>query len=488
MSIAEPQPSVELLEELLRDPARGQPARRVRLLRRRLQSGLRVTELFAGALAGLVLGLVARASELETVIAIVVFAIGWRLLGTVSGLAADDDARPWTSTVPKVKTTAIIALVASWLALGALSILGQPHAAPAALAAGVTAALVSLAGRGVVQSLVFRSEDLRQRTIIIGSGMVAHKIVERVKLAPHLTLDTIGLVDDDVHLESSPELPRLGGLDELERIIHEHDVDRAIIAFSKAGHDDLLRCIRVCWDNRVAIDIVPRLFEFLDGARSIEQVGGMPMLAITVPQLSSAARATKRVTDIVLSTVALVVLSPLLLACALAIKLGSRGPVFFRQPRVGRNGEIFHIYKFRSMFVDADERKREYDALNDATDGVMFKIKDDPRVTSVGRILRRFSIDELPQLINVLKGDMSLVGPRPLISEEAGAFSEAWHERRLDLRPGLTGPWQVYGRSDIPFDDMLRLDYQYVAGWSVARDFEIILATIPVVFSGRGAY
>jgi exopolysaccharide biosynthesis polyprenyl glycosylphosphotransferase len=298
----------------------------------------------------------------------------------------------------------------------------------------------------------------------------------------------IGMVDDDVHVDSSPELPSLGGLDELERILRDHHVDRAIIAFSRSGHDELLSSIRMCWDNRVAIDIVPRLFDFLDGARSLEQVGGLPMLSITVPQLNRASRAAKRASDIALSAIALTVLSPLLVATALLIKLDSRGPILFRQRRVGRDGEIFHIFKFRSMHVDAEERKREFERLNDSNDGVMFKIKADPRVTRIGHPLRRFSIDELPQLLNVLRGEMSLVGPRPLISKEADAFSETWHERRLDLRPGITGPWQVYGRSDIPYDDMLRLDYQYVAGWSLARDAEILLATIPVVFSGRGAY
>jgi len=140
------------------------------------------------------------------------------------------------------------------------------------------------------------------------------------------------------------------------------------------------------------------------------------------------------------------------------------------------------------MYRDADQRKLEYAKENDLDDGVMFKIKEDPRVTRVGSLLRRLSLDEAPQLINVLRGDMSLVGPRPLIFEETAAFAETWHERRLDLRPGMTGPWQVSGRSDIPFDEMIRFDYQYVAGWSLARDLEILLATAPAVLSGRGAY
>ena len=198
--------------------------------------------------------------------------------------------------------------------------------------------------------------------------------------------------------------------------------------------------------------------------------------------------AAKRVLDVVVSALLILILSPLMIAIAIAIRLESRGPVFFRQPRAGRGNTSFQMIKFRSMYVDAEERKRELANLNESADGVMFKIRRDPRMTRVGRLIRRASLDELPQLYNVLKGEMSLVGPRPLIFPETAALEENWHLRRLELRPGLTGPWQVYGRSQNPFQEMVRFDYQYVAGWSMARDVEILLATIPVVLSGRGAY
>jgi exopolysaccharide biosynthesis polyprenyl glycosylphosphotransferase len=236
------------------------------------------------------------------------------------------------------------------------------------------------------------------------------------------------------------------------------------------------------------IDIVPRLFEFLDGVRSLDQVGGLPLLSIGAAHLTSVSIAAKRGLDAVGSLLTIVALSPLMIAIAIAIKLESRGPVFFRQPRAGRRRSSFKLIKFRSMYVDAEQRKNEFDDLNEADDGVMFKIREDPRVTRVGRILRRFSLDELPQLFNVLKGEMSLVGPRPLIFPETAALDEHWHLRRLELRPGLTGPWQVYGRSQSPFQEMVRFDYQYVAGWSLARDIEILLETVPAVLSGRGAY
>ena len=177
-----------------------------------------------------------------------------------------------------------------------------------------------------------------------------------------------------------------------------------------------------------------------------------------------------------------------MIAIAIAIKIESRGPVFFRQPRAGRGNTSFKLIKFRSMYIDAEQRKEELDELNEADDGVMFKIREDPRVTRVGRFIRRFSIDELPQLFNVLQGRDEPGRPATADLPRDRRPGEHWHLRRLELRPGLTGPWQVYGRSQSPFQEMVRFDYQYVAGWSLARDIEILLATLPAVLSGRGAY
>jgi exopolysaccharide biosynthesis polyprenyl glycosylphosphotransferase len=488
MEIAEARDGVELLEELLAAPHSAQPARRIRAVKGRLQAALLASEIAAGLVGGGVIAILAGLSPIGCAISVLGFVLVWRTLGAASGVCADDDTRPWTSTLRKAKTTMVMALAISWIAYGALLLVKAEDPAGAALTAAAAAAVVSIALRGAAHTFVYRSSELAQRTVIVGSGMVARQVYDRLQIAPNLSLDLIGLVDDDVAPETSPSLPHLGGLEDLEQIVHTHDIDRVIIAFTRSGHDDLLRCIRVCWDNQVAIDIVPRLFEFLDGARALDQIGGMPMLSITVPRLSRASRGLKRGADILLSGLGLLFLSPLLIAVSIGIKLDSRGPVMFRQKRVGRNGKEFAIFKFRSMFADAEARKAELAKLNEANDGVMFKIRKDPRITRIGGFLRRSSIDELPQLINVLIGQMSLVGPRPLIPEEVAAFDEGWHLRRLDLRPGITGPWQIYGRSDIPFQDMLRFDYQYVAGWSLARDFEIMLSTVPVALSGRGAY
>jgi exopolysaccharide biosynthesis polyprenyl glycosylphosphotransferase len=325
-----------------------------------------------------------------------------------------------------------------------------------------------------------RSPGLRQRTLILGSGDVAQNLVGRLRRHRELGLDPVGFIDDDVHRPGELGIPRLGTLDTLADLIEFGRVDRVMIAFTRASHEELLHAIRVCRDAGVTVDIVPRLFEFLEGARSMEQIGGLPLMSIRQPQFSPLACFAKRSLDVVGATLALVVLSPLLAAIAVAIRLDTPGAVFFTQQRSGRGGRFFKLYKFRSMRVDSTVLVRD--------DGAILKTADDSRITRVGRIIRRFSLDEAPQLINVLKGDMSLVGPRPLVIAEHEALSEDWQGRRADLRPGLTGPWQVSGRSHIPFQDMIKFDYQYVAGWSLARDLEILLATLPAVLSGRGAY
>ena len=206
---------------------------------------------------------------------------------------------------------------------------------------------------------------------------------------------------------------------------------------------------------------------------------------IRLQQRTLAARIAKRAVDVVLSVVGLVVLSPVLLALALAVKLTSRGPALFVHRRCGINGRTFPFYKFRTMVKDAEARKRELAHLNEMS-GPAFKMKRDPRITAIGRFIRKYSIDELPQLINVLRGDMSIVGPRPPVPDEVSQY-EAWQRRRLSVRPGLTCIWQVSGRNQISFEQWMIMDMQYIDNWSLARDFNLIFRTVPVVITGRGA-
>jgi lipopolysaccharide/colanic/teichoic acid biosynthesis glycosyltransferase len=215
----------------------------------------------------------------------------------------------------------------------------------------------------------------------------------------------------------------------------------------------------------------------------VHTIEGVPLVALPPGKLARSALLLKRAFDVGFSLFAVIVLSPILIAAAVAIKLDSPGPVFFRQTRMGSGAREFRIFKFRTMRVDAEEMKHELTHLSKHADGDdrMFKIPDDPRVTRVGRFLRRYSIDELPQLINVLLGEMSIVGPRPLILDEDRHVID-WRRRRVHLKPGITGLWQVLGRDGIPFDEMVKLDYLYVTNWSVFQDMKLILRTIPVLF------
>jgi lipopolysaccharide/colanic/teichoic acid biosynthesis glycosyltransferase len=241
--------------------------------------------------------------------------------------------------------------------------------------------------------------------------------------------------------------------------------------------------------SRQALDAALAIPRGSDRPRLLSVLDSLPEAVLPLPQLSPFWVAVKRTTDILVALVGLFVLAPVLALMALAIKLDSRGPVFFRQVRMGSRDRTFRVFKFRTMEADADALKPTLAHMNrhalNGGGGLMFKVENDPRVTRVGRLLRRYFLDEVPQLLNVLKGEMSLVGPRPLILDE-DRHVVAWARRRLDLKPGMTGLWQVLGHSAIPFEQMIKLDYIYVSTWSYANDWRLILRTIPLVLRGDG--
>jgi len=409
-------------------------------------------------------------------------------LALLCGLYSAADLRAWATGVPDLKRLLFASLVLSWPLFAFAQVSGAPRPGPLTVLGTVLTFVLAAGGRAVARAIAHRSERLQERTAIVGSGLVAGELVDNLRRHRELGLLPVGVVDNAEDHRRVDDLPHLGSLHELSEILRHHGIDRVIIAFSRASHVELLQTIRACRDAQVPVHVVPRLFEFLDGVRALDHIGGMPILSLGVPRLTRVARIGKRSLDIVASAAMLVTCAPLFAIIALAIRRESPGLVFFRQRRGGRAGTSFELLKFRSMYQDADAQKAQLMNANEVPGGVMFKIRADPRVTRVGRVLRRFSLDELPQFWNVLRGDMSLVGPRPLVIAETDWLLEDWHTRRSELRPGLTGPWQIYGRSGIPFDAMLRLDYQYVVGWSLARDLEILLATVPAVISGRGAY
>jgi exopolysaccharide biosynthesis polyprenyl glycosylphosphotransferase len=236
----------------------------------------------------------------------------------------------------------------------------------------------------------------------------------------------------------------------------------------------------------VSFKLVPDLYEISLSRVNMHDLRGVPLIGIKPRDIPRLKRATKRAVDIVIATLALFFLLPVFGLIALAIKVDSAGPAFFLQKRVGQGGRLFPCLKFRSMYVDAERRRRELLDANEA-DGPLFKIRDDPRRTRVGRLLRRLSIDELPQLVNVLRGEMSLIGPRPPLPAEVEEYQD-WHMQRLAVRPGITGLWQIAGRSELPFDEMVLMDVYYIENWSLGMDFNILMRTVPAVLTGRGAY
>jgi exopolysaccharide biosynthesis polyprenyl glycosylphosphotransferase len=463
---------------LLHAPAwpRSKGRHRESILARMLLGGDMLAAGTAAMLGGRMVGL----DALDLAIFMAGAIVTWPLTAFALGLYNGGTLRFWVSGVSEVPQALTAIVLFSWPLFMLATSVDTASPGVAALWTILLTALLSPLARASVRAKLHREAPLRQRAVIVGSGVVAGQLVDKMRTQEQYGLLPVGLLDDTPHAVGTPDVPLLGDLSELQQVIREYDVDRVAIAFSQAGHEELLHCIRVCRDEGVAIDVVPRLFEFLDGVRALDQMGGLPLLSIGTPHLTRSSRIAKRLLDFSLSAFLILLLLPLIALIAAAIKIESRGPVFFRQPRVGRGRTSFDMLKFRSMYEDAALR------LDDT--GVMVKVREDPRTTQVGRLLRRLSLDELPQLLNVVRGEMSLVGPRPLIFQESATLDADWHDRRFDLRPGMTGPWQIQGRSETPFQEMIRLDYQYVAGWSLARDVEILLATAPAVLAGRGAY
>jgi len=349
-----------------------------------------------------------------------------------------------------------------------------------------------------VRSLMRRIAPIAMpdRVLIVGAGEIGQRMAQRVNAAGgHVRV--VGFVDD----EPMPLSDRLADLPVFPKTIREEGVERLglvdaivdsgatrlVLAFSRRSDEDVLEYIRDAGGVPIPISIVPRYFEITPPHATVSELQGFPLITLTSARLSIGARLAKRSMDVLFAGAGLLLVSPLLLAVALAIKIDSRGPVFFRQERVGSRGTVFRIWKFRTMVPDAEGQRFALEHLNDMEgSGPLFKIKEDPRVTRVGRFLRRTSLDELPQLFNVVGGSMSLVGPRPFVTHEAIQIG-GWGARRLDLTPGITGLWQVMGRNDVPFEEMVRLDYMYVTNWSVWWDLRLLLQTVPQVLTGRGA-
>ena len=452
----------------------------------------------SSAAYGLALLLVPPAGEADAVVPaweVILFAATlplWVLLLHVHGLYDRDEERTDHSTVDDFVGVFQVLTLGTWCFLVFTSVLGLPHPNLGRLVVFwlIAVALLPLL-RALSRVIGRRQAAYLQNVIIVGSGQVAHLLAEKIGKHPEYGLRMVGFVDRDDRpiVGTNGKHALIGVADDLPRLIHELDVQRVVIAFSTDSHEQTLDVIRSLQGSDVQIEIVPRMFEVLGTNAQLHTIEGLPLVGLSNPDLSGSARALKRSFDLIVATVGFMVLMPFFLVVAVMIKLDSRGPVFFRQVRMGADNRPFRVFKFRTMVADAEDQKSAIEHLNmhNGDDPRMFKVPEDPRVTRVGRFLRRWRIDELPQLIDVIRGRMSLVGPRPLILEE-DQHVERWARRRLDLKPGMTGLWQVMGASDIPFDEMTKLDYLYVTNWSLREDIRLIFLTLPALTRARSAY
>jgi exopolysaccharide biosynthesis polyprenyl glycosylphosphotransferase len=332
--------------------------------------------------------------------------------------------------------------------------------------------------------VLLRSASRRRRAVLVGTGEHIAAVAGALRDAPHARVAVVGFVS----LEPLPAngLRSLGSLADIDRVLDEERIDEVIIADPSFPQLEAVELVDRCHVRGVRVRIAPSTMEILIHRAEFVPGESVPLFELKPPVFEGVDYLLKRTFDVVGASLLLLLLSPVLVAIWLSVRLTSRGPAVYRSRRPGIGQVPFACLKFRTMHTDAEQQQADLEALNEAS-GPLFKIREDPRMTAVGRLLRRFSLDELPQLVNVLRGEMSLVGPRPL-PERDFEMLEEWHRKRYLVLPGITGLWQVSGRSELDFDDLVHLDFLYLEHWSLALDLTILFKTIPAVFSRRGAY
>jgi exopolysaccharide biosynthesis polyprenyl glycosylphosphotransferase len=340
--------------------------------------------------------------------------------------------------------------------------------------------------RLILVAVRYRGRNLRHM-VILGTNERARRFAEKIREHKDTEYHIIGFVDNECKTEAKWMEP-LSDLDHFSGVLDRHVVDEVVIALPIQSFDREIReVLGLCEEQGIVVRFIADiLLDPLHAKVTIEYMDDTPMLTLYMGPHDGFLLIIKRIMDITISTFALILLAPFFVMIGILIRLDSRGPIFFVQKRVGYNKRLFEFYKFRTMANDAEKKQSEVEYLNQMS-GPVFKIKDDPRVTKIGKILRKTSMDELPQLFNVLKGDMSLVGPRPLPVRDYKLFEKNWQKRRFSIRPGLTCLWQVHGRSELSFEKGVELDMEYIDNWSLLLDLKILVKTIPTVFTGTGA-
>ncbi len=408
----------------------------------------------------------------------------WIVLFKVYGLYDRDGKRVSHSTVDEIPRLFHVLVIGS---LGLWLVFRYGPTERMILLEGITffaLAFVGIAGARATARAVSRRVIPGERVLFVGGGPMAAVLARKLRQHPEYHLEPLGYVDgSESPSDGGNTLKYLGELSEIDLICRMYGIERVLILAPTVSPDEVSDLIRRLRDLDVRIGVLPHVLDVLGPSVEIDDVEGITVFGVSQPRLTRSSRLLKRGMDLTLATLLLALLLIPMLCIALAVTLTSRGSVFYRQRRIGRGGRQFNMLKFRTMVEDAD--RREADLWKQSAHPVWLLLDEDPRVTRVGRILRRASLDELPQLWNVIRGDMSLVGPRPM-TPAIDEYISGWGRRRLDLTPGITGLWQVLGRTNIPFEEMLKLDYLYVTNWSLWQDVRLLIHTLPAVLRRRG--
>ena len=341
-----------------------------------------------------------------------------------------------------------------------------------------------------ITQLIIKKIGISSKTAIIGIGENGRRIEDTFNRRSFWGFNVVGYIDHEKRIEEdkkySSSFNILGFTEYIKEVVVKNNIQRVIVSGLEYKYNEILEIIEQLKGLDVSIMLFPGFFEFSIKRMAVREISGIPLMQVANIGFFGINLFLKNIVDYVLGIVIFVFFIPVYLVIGLMIKINSPGPVFYKQKRYTKKCKEFYIYKFRTMFMDADKRLEELKHLNEA-DGPLFKIKNDPRITNIGRVLRKFSIDELPQIINVLRGELSLVGPRPPIPEEVEQYND-WEMKRLDVKQGITGLWQISGRSELNFEEMTRLDLYYIQNWSIGMDIMIILKTLPAVIFSKGAY
>jgi exopolysaccharide biosynthesis polyprenyl glycosylphosphotransferase len=425
----------------------------------------------------------------------------WLFLAGLLGLYHLSERRVAESFADEIGPVATVTTVCSWLLLVVSSaITSQQIELLGPIVAWATAIILVLTFRTVARRIARGSVWFRQSVLLIGGDEDIDRVLRRIHRHPEFGLEPVAAVciDHDSHtlrpliaatgsFAAAQSLPGRPQPKHLKSLIEEGGITRVVITGWSESVLERTELMRVLSETGVCLDYVSGEPEALYSTAVLHHIEGLPILTIR-PTATRVTRSLKRAVDVAASAMGLALLSPLFAYVAVRIRLDSPGPVLFQQPRSGLDGSEFELLKFRTMVDGADEMRDDLRARDDNVAAMkMLKLREDPRITPYGAKLRRWSIDELPQLWNVLRGDMSLVGPRPLPLDEDTHVRDHF-AKRLRMRPGITGPWQIHGRSDIPFEDMIKLDYMYVASWTMREDLRLLVRTLGAVLHGRGAY